>query len=155
MACSRYLKSGYMGVKVGYLGKRGRHVSHPHNVFIPVFSSPAALVLFFSTAKRKEPKESAAFCPTAPRGKRSDLRCFAVRCAASWRCHLSSRLPDDRTLLLHVAMWFYLRHGNHIYGNMKAPSGAERGSPIGHFFARGAFYFASRCAFFLFLWWFW
>ena len=73
------------------------------------------------------------FFPNAfgtPRGKRLALRCFAVRCAASWRCHLSSRLPDDKTLLLHLAMWSYLGHGNHIYGNMKAQSGAGRGCII-------------------------
>ena len=86
---------------------------------------PSALVLFFSTAKRKEPKESAAFCPTAPRGKRLALRCFAVRFSASWRWHLSYRLPDDWTIFQRVTAWSLSGHGNHIYGNMKAPSWAE------------------------------
>ncbi len=129
--------------------------------------SPSALVLFpecFRDTKTclpagrptyrsagKAPPFASRMLSGLPRGKRSAQRCFAVRFSTSWCCHLSPECfrdcaADGLAILQCVTTRYDLRHGNNLYGNMKAPSGAEQVSLYRALFA-------SRCTdFFVFTW---
>jgi hypothetical protein len=105
-------------------------------------SFPSSLVLFFSTAKRKEPKPACRQAGKAPpfasslleaKGQLYTVSQFAVQ------LHGAAIFPIVYQMMgPNVSSAFYLLsgHGSHIYGNMKAPSLAERICIIEHFPAR-------------------
>jgi hypothetical protein len=105
-------------------------------------SFPSSLVLFFSTAKRKEPKPACRQAGKAPpfasslreaKGQLYAVSQFAVQ------LHGAAIFPIVYQMMgPNASSAFYLLswHGSHVYGNMKAPSLAERICIIEHFPAR-------------------
>jgi len=120
---------------------------------------PTVSHLFFSFLQRKEKNQN---LPAGRQGKRrllphrsarQKVSSTLVRSSLCSYMALASFLSSTRwcSWVPCQLLFFYWGHANHIYGNMKAPSRAERICIIKHFVAPGTLDVASGCTYFFVL----